>query len=394
MWDQIRTNRTRSRVVLVTMGILLVATGMALGSMFGGGSQGALLLGGLVALVVWLVLWLVAATQGDQIFLQMTGARQIQKSQHPVLFNVVEEMTIASGMGKMPDVYIVEDPSPNAFATGRRRDKTAVAVTTGLLELLNRDELQGVVAHEIGHIRNRDVALMTTAGVMVGSIAILAAVGRRALWYGGGHRRSRSDNGQGGGILVIVCIGLLILAPLFAQMVYFALSRKREYLADASGAMFTRYPEGLASALEKMSELSRPMANTNEVTAAMFTVSPTKVNAMTSTHPPILDRIRVLRGMGGRADFGAYEKAFKSVKRGSVVGARTLQSAQEVEVRAAHKPDDLGGQAARHRRASNAFLQASGYREKSCGSCGATVRIPPEFTRPLKTCPRCRGAFG
>ncbi|HMS17665.1 MAG TPA: M48 family metalloprotease, partial [Planctomycetota bacterium] len=188
MWEQIEFNRRRSRVVIASMGVLLVATGAAVGAVLGGGGpfSASGLLGALVALGIWIVLWLITIGQGDSIMLSMAGARRIQKKDHPRLFNIVEEMTIASSLGQMPAVYVVDDPSPNAFATGRDPKRAAVAVTTGLLERLDRDELQGVVAHEIGHIKNRDVALMTTAGIMLGAVALLADVGRRALWYGGG----------------------------------------------------------------------------------------------------------------------------------------------------------------------------------------------------------------
>ena len=180
---------------------------------------------------------------------------EIQKKDHPQLFNIVEEMSIAAQLPKMPRVFIVDDPAPNAFAVGRNPDKAAVAVTIGLLKILKRDELQGVVAHEIGHIKNRDVALMTTAGIMLGALVLLGEIGSRAMWFGGGARRSRDSNDSGGGaqaILMIVAIVFIILSPILAQLVYFALSRRREYLADASGAMYTRWPEGLASALEKL----------------------------------------------------------------------------------------------------------------------------------------------
>ena len=198
MWEQIESNRRKSMFIVAAMGVLLVATGVALGYLFTNRQETALL-GGVIAAGLWLVMWLFTSFQGDDVLLQMAGAREIQKQDHPQLFNVVEEMSIASQLPKMPRVFIVDDPAPNAFAVGRNSDKAAVAVTIGLLKILNRDELQGVVAHEIGHIKNRDVALMTTAGIMLGALVILADLGSRALWFGGGSRRSRDDNGGGGG---------------------------------------------------------------------------------------------------------------------------------------------------------------------------------------------------
>ena len=162
--------------IVAAMGVLLVATGVALGYLFTN-RQEAALLGGVIAAGLWLVMWLFTSSQGDDVLLQMAGAREIQKQDHPQLFNVVEEMSIAAQLPKMPRVFIVDDPAPNAFAVGRNSDKAAVAVTIGLLKILNRDELQGVVAHEIGHIKNRDVALMTTAGIMLGALVILADLG-------------------------------------------------------------------------------------------------------------------------------------------------------------------------------------------------------------------------
>ena len=195
MWEQIEKNRRRSTFIVLAMGVLLVGIGMALGMSLTGRPQGAFV-GGVIAFVIWLVMWLFAKSQGDDVMLHMAVVREIQKRDHPQLFNIVEEMTIAGQLPRMPRVFIIDDAAPNAFAVGRRQDKAAVAVTIGLLRILNRDELQGVVAHEIGHIKNRDVALMTTAGIMLGAIVLLAEFGTRALWFGGG-RRSRDSNGGG-----------------------------------------------------------------------------------------------------------------------------------------------------------------------------------------------------
>ncbi len=399
MWEQIRSNRIRSMVVLSFMGMLLVATGMALAAMFGA-RNGGFLVGGAAGFGVWFIMWLVTLSRGDDIMLRMAGARKIEKKDHPRLWNVVEEMTIASGLPVMPRVFIVDDPSPNAFATGRKPERAAVSVTTGLLRMMNRDELQGVVAHEIGHIKNRDVALITTAGVMVGAIVLLAEIGIRALWFGGGMRRSRSSSSREGGgqaqaILMIVAILLLILAPIFAQLIYFALSRRREYLADASGALFTRYPEGLARALEKLAGNRVPLADQSRVTAPMYIVRPLrpgevmKATSAFATHPPLEKRIRILRAMGGGADYRSYEEAYRKVAGGSVIGARTLSAAEGVGIREA-AAEGPAGEHARHREASDALLSASGYARIECGSCGAVLKIPPSVASRVDRCPRCR----
>ena len=402
MWEQIRSNRRRSALVIAAMGTLLVATGVALGAAFAPGREG-LFVGGLAALGVWLALWAVTVSRGDDIMLRIAGAREIEKRDHPILFNVVEEMAIAAQLGVRPRVFIVDDPSPNAFATGRDPRKASVAVTTGLLEILDRDELQGVVAHEIGHIANRDVALMTTMGIMLGAIVLLAEIGLRGLWLGGGARRSRSSKRDGGaeGVLALVAIVLMILAPLFAQLIYFALSRRREYLADASGALFTRYPEGLASALEKLGASSRPQADASRVTRPMYIVRPLRAGERRraaspfATHPPLEERIRILRGMAGRADPAAYEQAFRAVTRRRVVGARTLAASPAVPSQRPHPGVEAEPSTRRQRarEASDAFLDASGYERLTCGSCGARVKIPPRLRERIRSCPRCGQAL-
>lgn len=395
MWEQIRSNRRRSAFVITAMGIVLVTAGAALGALLSGALEGGLL-GAVGALCLWLVLWLVSVRKGDDIMLRIAGAKEISKQDHPQLVNVVEEMSIASGLGGCPRVFVIDDPSPNAFATGRRPEQSAVSVTTGLLRLLNRDELQGVIAHELGHIKNRDVALMTTAGVMLGCIVLLADVGTKALWFGGMHRRSRSS-GQGGGqaVMMIVAILVVILAPILAQLIYYALSRRREYLADASSAQFTRYPEGLASALEKLGGDQQPQADKSRVTAPMYIVRPLRagqkrsLSSKFSTHPPLAERISILRSMAGGAGYAAYEQASKKVIKRSIVGARTLAAAQDIPSRGPG-PKDENSPAQRARLASDAFLAGSGYKRQQCGSCSAVLKVPPSLAGRVSRCPRCR----
>lgn len=401
MWEQIRSNQRKAVFVVGLMGVLLGVTGVALGYLIAGGDRG-ILIGAVIGFGVWLFLWILSVSQGDQVLLSIARAREVEHKDHPRLFNIVEEMTIAASLPKRPRVFIVDDPAPNAFATGRKPDNAGVTVTTGLLRVLNRDELQGVVAHEIGHIKNRDVALMTTAGVMLGAIVLLAEVGLRLMWYsGGGRRRSRSKD-EGGAQVVILIVSLLfvILAPFLAQLLYFALSRKREYLADASGALYTRYPEGLASALEKIGGIAKPQADQSRVTAPMYIVRPLKqgqkrsLRSAFATHPPIEERVRILRSMGGNADYRAYEQAYASQHGGSVIGAQSLTGAAPVPVRdageaaqaAAADPDAK----TRWREASDAFLSASGYVRAECTNCGAVMKIPPEASATVTKCLRCK----
>jgi heat shock protein HtpX len=254
------------------MGLLLVLLGYFLGLAFAGSG----ITGLAIALVIWVVMGLIGYFQGDSILLTMSRAKKINRDDHPRLYNTVEEMKIASGLQKMPNVYIIDDPALNAFATGRNPDKASVAITSGLLQKLNRDELQGVIAHEISHIKNRDVLLIAMASIMLGTIVILAWYVSRIMLFGGmgGSRRSSSGGGGGQAIVLVVALALMILAPIFAYLIYFAISRKREYLADASAALYTRYPEGLASALEKLGASTGQLKSANQATAPMYIINP------------------------------------------------------------------------------------------------------------------------
>jgi heat shock protein HtpX len=391
MWEAIQANRRRSWILVSLMGVLLVLLGTAVGSAVAG--PDAAVLGALGAVGLWGGLWAVAALQGDQILLATAGARKIEKRDHPQLWNVVEEMVLASGLGAMPEVYVIDDPSPNAFAIGRRPERSAVAVTTGLLRLMNRDELQGVVGHEVGHIKNRDSAFMMLVGVMLGAIVLLADLFLRTIRFRSG-RRSRGG-GQIQAIIVLLAILLSILAPLLAQLIYFACSRRREYLADASSARFTRYPEGLASALEKMGAFyNRRRGTPHRVLAPLYIVNPMTALAATgllSTHPPTEDRIRILRSMGGGAGYVDYEAAFRKILRGSVIGARTLSAeGASVPIRApkpgeAPRPEEAAEPAA-------AALELAGRLRglvfMAC-PCGVGIQVPAGLGRDAVRCPRC-----
>ncbi len=332
MWEQIRSNQIRSVVLVIMLGMVLLLLGYFLGLLFFENAIAGLI----IALVIWGVMNLIAFFQGDSIILSMSGARKIGPQDHPRLYNVVEEMKIASGLEKMPDVYIIDDPALNAFATGRNPERASVAITSGLLEKLNRDELQGVIAHEIAHIKNRDILLMMLASILLGSIVILAWYASRILFFSsmtGGNRRS-SSSGGGAAQLIILVVGLvlMILAPIVAQIIYFAISRRREYLADASGALYTRYPEGLASALEKLQNSSTQVKKANKATAPMYISNPfhkkgMSVNSAFSTHPPITDRIRILRSMSG-ASYTDYEKSYEQIKGKRVMPASALAATE------------------------------------------------------------------
>jgi heat shock protein HtpX len=298
----------------------------------------------------------------------------------------------------MPDIYIIDDPALNAFATGRDPNRASVAITSGLLQKLNRDELQGVMAHEISHVKNRDVLLMAMCSVLLGTIVLLAYYGSRFLFLGGrtGSRRSSSSGGGGGAQLIILVVALvfIILAPIFAQLIYFAISRKREYLADASSALYTRYPEGLASALEKLAASTEQLKSANQATAPMYIVNPfrkkgLKASDLTSTHPPISERVRILRAMAG-ASFNNYDQAYRQVRGGKGVIPAASLTAETVPI-ATIKLEGEAGEAndiERARDTSDVMWRLSNYKTITC-DCGARLRVPPNFKEPQIKCPHC-----
>ncbi len=402
MWELIRANKRNSIVLMVVMALVLLAVGFVIGlAMFGpeGGMFGLM-----IATAIWLVLTLVSFSSGDQILLAASKAQPVTHDVHPQLFNIVEEMKIAAGLPKMPKVYIINDPAPNAFATGRNANTASVAVTAGLLARLNRDELQGVVAHEISHILHRDILFVTLAGIMLGSIVLLSQVFLRGMFYSSmmGSRRRYSSSSQGGGgaqiVMLIVAILVAILAPIMAYVLYFAISRRREYLADAGAARLTRYPEGLASALEKISSDASPqLATVNKVTAPMYIANPfkkkgqRKLSDLTSTHPPITERVKILRNMSQGASFREYSKAYTAVTHGStVVPAAALGAKEDVELRQA------GVQATKAERREKQMHQVGDIMRRvnqfaflSC-MCGLKLKVPPNFKGDKVKCPRCR----
>ncbi|MFH1129334.1 MAG: M48 family metallopeptidase [Patescibacteria group bacterium] len=233
----------------------------------------------------------------DKIVLGISGAKLINHDQAPELYHVVENLCITAGL-LVPKIYIIDDPSPNAFATGRNPKNAVIAVTTGLLQTLNQTELEGVIAHELSHIGNRDILLQTIVVVLVGAISLISNIFIRGRMFGGRRSNNNNGGGQAGGILMIAGLVLIILSPIVSTLIQLAISRKREYLADASGSLLTRYPEGLASALEKISQNSTPLKRANSATAHLYIDNPFKGKKLInlfSTHPPIQERIKRLR---------------------------------------------------------------------------------------------------
>jgi heat shock protein HtpX len=253
-----------------------------------------------IAVFISIVMNVTGYWYSDKIVLAMFKAKPITREDHKELWNIVENLSITAGL-PMPKVYIIPDLSPNAFATGRDAEHAALAVTTGILPLLNRTELEGVIAHELSHIGNRDILISTIVVILVGLITILADWFLRISFWGGGRSRNNRSGGQAQVMGLLIGLALSILAPIVAVLIQLAISRKREFLADASGTLLTRYPEGLASALEKISSHPIPLAHVSKATAHLFISNPFGVKAMSGmnrlfmTHPPIEERIKALR---------------------------------------------------------------------------------------------------
>ncbi len=382
MWEAIRANKRRSILLIFGLAALLILLGYFVGASFH--PEGGVI-GVVAALFIWIILTTTAALSGRRVLLGSVGARQIQHDDYPVLFNVVEEMSIAAGLPNVPEVYIMDCDAPNAFAVGKP-EKAAVAVTTGLLMRLNRDELQGVVAHEVGHIVNQDTRFMTLAGVTVAAVVLIADTFRRSVFYSG-RRRGR---GKGGGPIVLVALLFAVLAPIIAQLLYFACSRRREYLADACSARFTRYPEGLASALGKISGASGKMQNVNRAVAPMFTVNPLKggaAHSLLSTHPPTEERVRVLRSMAGGAAYADYEAAYRDVLGEGVLGRRTLAESRPVDMRSPSAEPEKGD-LEKAREVVDILHRLNGMLFLSC-VCGLQTKVPEGYEQDEIRCPRC-----
>lgn len=299
MYEQISRNKRKSVALIVFfMAFIFVLTWFF--EYVTGWGKGGLVL----AVVVAMGMAAVGYYASDKIVLTISRARPATKEEFPYLYNVVEGLAIAAGI-PAPKCYVIDDTAPNAFAAGRKPETAVICVTTGILEKLNRVELEGVIAHEMSHIKNYDVRLQTLVVVMAGIVALLSDWMLRSFMWGGGRRRggrSRGGSGGAGGILVLVGLALAVLSPFIATIIQLAVSRKREFLADASGAMLTRYPAGLASALRKISADTEPLEAANKATAHLYIVNPLKnikggVNRLFSTHPPIEERIAALEKM-------------------------------------------------------------------------------------------------
>ncbi|MBN2404050.1 MAG: zinc metalloprotease HtpX [Coriobacteriia bacterium] len=295
MYDQIASNKLRSAALIVVFVLLVMAIGWVFGQATDWGYAGLLMAFGVAFVMAWGSYW-----YSDRIVLAMSHARPVDRNIEPYIVNTVEGLSIAAGL-PMPKAYVIDDPAPNAFATGRNPEHAAIAVTTGLVQKLNRQELEGVIAHELSHIKNYDTLVQTMTAVLAGTVALASDWMLRSMWWGGGRRRD-SEGGQAQAIFMIVGLVLAILAPIFAILIQMAISRKREYLADANGALLTRYPPGLAGALRKIASDTNKLKVANKATESLYIYNPLKdygggMNALFNTHPPIDERIRRLEAM-------------------------------------------------------------------------------------------------
>jgi heat shock protein HtpX len=297
IYDRIAVNRRKTFILMALFFLIVAGAATAVGIVAG-------LPPGLAPIVILFVVLFAAFSYfaSDSVALAVAGAKQVDFASEPQVWRLVENLCIGAGL-PMPRVYVIEDASMNAFATGRDPQHASVAVTRGLMEKLDRREMEGVLAHEISHIGNRDTLLMTTVVVLIGVLALIADIGLRLTWFGAGSRDSyRDKNSRGGVIILVVALVAMILAPIAARLIAMAVSRQREYLADASGALLTRYPEGLARALEKIRGDTDPLDAATKATEHLYFVNPLRAHAsalnnLFSTHPAIEERIRLLRAM-------------------------------------------------------------------------------------------------
>jgi heat shock protein HtpX len=296
MYEQIASNKRKSFFLILFFLCLIFALAWFFGELTDMGPYGLVLAG-----VIAIAMTFGSYYSSDKIVLAISRAKPVEKKDYPYLYNVVEGLAIAAGLPK-PRCYIIDDTAPNAFASGRNPKNSVIVVTKGLLQKLNRVELEGVIAHEMSHIKNYDVLVQTLAVVMVGVVALLSDWILRTFLWGGRRRRSDRGGGNAGAIIIVVGLVLAVLSPLISQLIRLAVSRKREFLADADGALLTRYPPGLASALRKLAADREPLEAANKATAHLYIVNPLKdikgaVNKLFSTHPPVEERVAALEKM-------------------------------------------------------------------------------------------------
>lgn len=295
-FDEIRNNNMKSILLFFVFLIIIIGLGAIIGLVWGD-----LYFGLILSAIFGLTYALIAYYAGRNMLMSFANAKEVTKKEEPYLYHTIEGLALAAGM-PTPKAYIIEDPAPNAFATGRNPKNSAIAVTRGLLQKLNRQELEGVIAHEMAHIKNYDIRAMMISSVMVGVIMLLSHFLLRSFLFSGGGNRGSGRGGNAQIIFILIGIALAILSPFIGKLIQLSIGRKREYAADAGGAVLTRYPEGLASALEKISKDTNELKSNNNAMAHLYISNPTKkkksfMSRLMSTHPPTEERIKRLRAM-------------------------------------------------------------------------------------------------
>lgn len=418
MWYIIESNKRKTFVLITLMVLLLMALWVVIGICFSSDITFGGFLGIALSIISAIGIIIYVKTNSSKFFLNQVDAVPIENGDYPVLENIVEEMSISANLGFVPKIYIVCSNVPNAFAVGMNEKNSAIAVTTGLLSLLNRDELQGVVAHEISHIKNQDTLYLMYAGVIFGLIVTVSDSLLR------GFSRSRSN--RGGGPLILILIIFLILSPIMGKLLYFSLSRKREFLADACACQYTRYPTGLASALNKISNYSYvkkeknddedifdedictdEKVNSGKIVSCMYIhnfLQKKTTNALSNlfaSHPPISKRIQVLRKMGA-ADIEEYQKVYTSVvskkhlipknklskmdiQHLAIVTPLVEEKVEEQKPQNAPKKEET----IRHRQAKDVYYKAKEYKIINC-PCETKLKIPKEYKKDSIVCPHCK----
>lgn len=436
MWSQIQKNRKTCYIIVFAIFIFLLFSGGltgALYSYFSGNSDiplkefldihnfyaysEAFMIGTFIAVLLWLLLLFIALIGGKKIILSMNRAYKLPPDTNRILKNIVEEMSIAAGLPKVPEIYVIDAAMPNAFSTGISPKDSAVVVTTGLLIALDRDELQAVVAHEIAHIVNRDTSFMLIAGSMLGTITIITHFGLRIMFSRGYALSRRNPIGNDFKLKILVCtitLLFMVIAPILARILYLFISQKREYLADACAIQYTRYPQALATALAKISTSVFVLRDTDQLTSSMYIVHPLDLEVeqkevysmfgnIFRTHPPTEKRIEVLEKMT-RADFNAYNKAFNeaSFKRRTIMNKNDLYNVKNLEIKKPQRnyETDVNGKhifiatalediAEKKRAAEDIIWKAKKYIFKKC-DCGTTLKFPLSYKGQEISCPHCK----
>lgn len=412
-WQIIAANKRKTVFLIIMMAILLAVVGYAAGIVFDSLYAGYAIeveqedtssaaspgiVGLIVALVIWLGLLIAALFSSERIFLNLTGAKEVSREMYPQLFNVVEEIKIAASMGKMPRIFITEDISPNAFALGKGPDDGVICLTAGLLAICGRDELQGVIAHEMGHIINRDVLYMGVAATMLGAITFIADLFFRSARFMPSTRYRSSGAGKKGGALGIwiflIALAIIIISPLLSRILYFSISRKREFLADATSARLTRFPEGLASALEKIMMSAVGIIEAPKAAAPFYIVNPYRQNldgGIFATHPPLKQRISTLRSMTAGAGYKDYVKAYWKTTglHRNLIPLKDMRIGEKIDIRQPSAENTPGFSSLEIRKRAGDIIRAmNGFAFIECG-CGMKIKTPPEAGIDSIICPRC-----